>query len=690
MDPRSTQLATPDIVTVDVPPLALPISESTILQTLDYAESRGKTARAKLNLDQRTKTNIDFWAGHQVDESRLDRRYQEAHVDNVIRQDLENKIKLATGHVPDIFVSPPDKQDFNIEASRDIQAYLRDRLSGSVNKRLLKNGLRKLDLEFIGIIKVRYDKKYRRSVYELLDSKDVLFGEGAKVYEDGFTIDGTDVLFHYVEAPTQQVLNDFPSKAKELMSMLAAHGKDIPSRIVYTEATFSWYDREGNCMQGVAWRYGTVLLGAMKHPYYDWDNLKNNFFDRPRKNYILFSYSNLGRTVYEDTTDVEQGIPINRIINRRRRQITEIADRSVPKLAFMGGAMTKELASSISTNPNEAIILADGWEGEDIRGAMAVIPATPPNSILYNDLMDLRTRLNSMFAVQGATNVEVGKAAGESGVSKQITREGDLVTSDDITSFTLERVIYEMACWEMQLLRLFGDDDRPPMRITNTEGETEYIELTRQKIETDIQVVVIASSTNKQVRRADALQLLSAKAIDPYTLLEDLDVQNPRERMRRLHAFIQAQQVGDYSGYFEVLGIDPKTPFATEEDAKRDIEILRAGQLVQPRLPGEKYVSTFTALLRSPEWNDPKQFDERAKLMIQGHLARLRVLVEEEVAKRQASAGVPSGQPGMPGMVPPPPGGPETATAFQPPQQDSPLASAVRGAMTQRAQPQAS
>lgn len=683
-DPTQQRLATPDQITVDVNPLSLPISEATILQTLDYAEQRGRTARSKFDVDRRSQTNIDFWKGNQVDKTRLDARYQEAHIDNVVRQNLENKIKLATGHIPDIFVSPPDKQDFNLEAARDLQAYLRDRLGSSTNKRLLKNGLRKLDLEFIGIVKCRYDKVYKRSIYELLDSKYVLFGEGAKVYEDGFTIDGTDVLFHYVEEPTQQVLNKFPGKAQELMTALMATAKQIPSRIIYTEACFSWYDKDGHCNQGVAWRYGTVLLGSMKHPYYDWDNPQNNFFDRPRKNYILFSYSNLGEGVYESTTDFEQGIPINRIVNRRRRQITEIADRSVPKLAFIGGAMTKELAASISSNPNEAIILSDEFGGDDIDKAMAIIPATPPNPILYNDLMDLRGRLNSMFAVQGATNVEIGASAGESGISKQITREGDLVTSDDIMVITLERVIYEMASWEMQFERLFHDDDRPPLRITNTEGETEYVELNRQKIETDIQVVVIASSNDKQVRRADALQMLNAKAIDPYTLMEDLDVQNPRERTRRLYAFIQAQQTGNYDAYMKIIGVDPETPFATEEDAERDLDILRSGQQVQLRMPGEKYVSFFTSLINSPEFRDPQQYDEYSRALIMGHIKRLKALVDEEVAKQQAQAGVDGQMMGQ--AAPPPQGGPETATAFQPPPQQSPIAAAVSSTLAQRAQ----
>lgn len=663
METANHDLVTPDQVVIDTPPLHLPIEDSMIIGALDEAERNGMSLRARYNIDKRTKTNIDFWKGKQVDESKLDARFQMVHVDNVVRQNLENKIKLATGHMPDIFAAPPDKQDFNVEAARDIQNMLRDRLNSGTRKRLIKNGLRKLDLELIGIIKARWDNSKKESCFELVDSKDILFGEGSKVTEDGYTIDGTNVLFHYVEQDTQEVLNTFPKKAQDLMGMLGADGKKIPTRIRYTEAHFRWYGQDGSCNEGVIWRYGPLILEKMKQPYYDYDNPQINYFDRPRKPFMLLSYANLGETVYESTTDFEQGIPINRIINRRRRQITEISDRAVPKMVFSGNAMTKEQARNINPSPNEAVILNDTVT--DIRSAFATIPATPPNPILYNDLVDLRGRLDSLFATHGTTRGE--SRGSESGVSKQISREGDLVTSDDIADIVVERVVSEMAGWEMQFARLFFDDDRPPLRVTDRDGETEYIKMTREKIETDIQVVVKASSNDKQTIRADALQLLEAKAIDPYTLMESLDVNNPKERFRRLMAFVEAQKTGDYSKYTEVVGVNIDTHMANEEDAQRDIEALLQGQNVSIKLPSEKYVSTFMAFKQSPEYAN---LDEFAKAMIDHHIKRLQKAVDDEIAKKQDTEGVESqalmGPPGAANPQAPQ----QMAGAFQSPPQD--------------------
>lgn len=670
MDPSQQsqqQVAIPDQVVIQQSPLELPLSDEVILQTLQYAEQRGRTVRQQMDIDNRAKNNTDFWRGRQVDISRLDRRYQEMHVDNVLRESLENKIKLATGHVPDIFISPPDRQGFNTEAAQHLQSYFRDRLTSSTTKRILKNGLRKLDLDLIAILKCRYDPVRQTSVYELLESKNVLFGEGSRVNEDGFTIEGTHILFHYVEEETQQVLNRFPKKADELMRALGAQGREIPSRITYTEAHFDWYDNKGGCNQGVACRYGNVLLDSFKQPYFDYDNEEINYFDRPRKNFILFSYCNLGDSVYEATTDTEQGVPLNRIINRRRRQITEISDRAVPKLAFLGGAITKQMAENISPNPAEGILLDENYNAPDgdIGKAMAIIPAAPPNPILYNDLNDMRGRLRDMFATHGNTMGQVGNEP-QSGISKQISREGDLLTSDDISAIVLERVIFEMASWEMQFLRLFQDDDRPPLRITNAEGETDYIELNRNKVETDVQVVVKASSVDKQTRRADAIQLLGAQAIDPYSLLEDIGVNNPRERLRRLVSFIQASKSGSLDSYMQMLGIDMETPFATADDAQRDIAILQQGQEIEVKLPSEAYVAAFNSLVNSPQFHDPRQWSQYSQQLVIQYVNKLKQLVDQQMQQQQQQiSAMPPGA-GMPQQS----FMPQIANGFSSPQTD--------------------
>lgn len=655
-----TPAAQPDQIVIDTPPLYLPMADEDIIVLLNEAEQKAKAAKTKDKIDDRRKDNIRFYLGDQVDTSMLDMRYQMAHVDNIAGQSLDDQIKLASSKIPDIYVSPPDAQQYNLETARDLQQWLRERIDNSTIKRLIKNGLRDLNLELIAIIKPRWDYAGADFVFELIRPEDMLFGEGSLVLEDGFSIDGVPVTFQYVEEPTNVVLAKFKKKAEELKAAIAqkANNNELPSRIRYTEAHFRWYDQQGRLNEAVTWRYGNVILEAMKEPYYDYDNPKINYFDRPRKPYILLSYKNMGQGVYEATSTFEQAKPLNKIINKRRRQITEISDRAVPKMAFAGGAIDAEVARNISPSPNQGIMLNDAID--DIRKAFAVIPATPPNPILFNDLTDMRQRVQSMFAVSG--NGAAQQASSASGISKQISRESDLVTSDDIGEIVVERVVGEMVQWAMQFARLFYDDDRPPLRTTNEEGDTKFTELSRKKIETDIQTVVKASTNDKATRRDDAIQQLTGKVTDPYTFFEDIDSPNPKERTKRLIQFIKSQVAGDWTGYLAAIDIDLDQDQASEEDAMRDIEFIASGgQPTVDKVPSPAYVATLLAYISDPSPQaEFSQLDEQGKQRLNQHIAAVKQKVKHEATIQQGGgadqAGGAPGQPPQPGQPPGPAG----------------------------------
>jgi len=661
--PRTGAPATIEEVVVEHSPLYLPVEDAALISTIDEALNGARQQRSELKIDNRSKINNNFWGGIQVDEAALDRRYQMAHVNNVIYPDLENRIMLAAGRTPDIIVLPPDRDQQNVEASRSLQSVLRERIDSSTIKRLIKDGLRNLHTDFIGIIKPRWNPHTKDFTFDLLLSEDVYFGKGSKVPHDGYTIDGSDMVFQWVEEPVKVVMAKFPGKANELMQALASQNRDksaLPSHIRYLEVHFTWYDDQGKPIEGVCWKYQNIILDKMKQPYYNY-NGENNFFDRPHKPFILFSYQNRGRAVYDTTTTVEQAVPINRVVNKRSRQITEINDRAVPKLAFKGGAINAEMARNISTSPKEAIILTS--DVEDINKVMAQIPAQPPSRMLYEDLLYMTGRIDTMMATHGTTRGETGD---ESGVSKQISREGDLVTSDDLVDIVVERVVYEMTCWGIQFMRLFYDDDRDPVRLSDKNGDADFVSLNRDIINTKIDVIVKASTNDKQLRRADAIQMLEAKAIDPYQLFEDLDVPNPKERLKRLLAFQSgaAPQPGmppDYSAYLKVIGIslDEQDDIAEQQRAQADITALKSGQPASNQPPTESYVAEFIKFVNGEEF---AQLQPEIQQAIQAHIANLKQLAAQappaQGQPQQPGAPAPQGQPPA---APPQAGAPEMA-----------------------------
>jgi len=578
-------------IVVNSPPLSLPIDELEFLQIVEQKISESKKHQTdKLNLDERRIRNNNFWLGKHFDESDF-YSWQVPYVDNLIFRNTEKRISLAAGRMPDIIATPPNDTPDKRESARQIERFLDGKLNKETTKRMVKDGLRDEELDFIGAIKFWWDKNKGENgdfCYGLVRPERLILDHTGNIPHEGFTAENLEFIAEWIEEPLAVVLDTFPEKEKEIIQAVGStpEGKKRHqmTKIRYKEIWFTWYSTDGQVYKGVGWIYQSVVMGIKKNPYWDWDGYEKvvqdetgglnvqtfyrNHLEKPSHPYILISYRNLRHGPFSDTTTVEQGIPLQRTINKRGRQITEINDAAVPKLAFAGQYITKEEARRITHDPNEHIWLD---QADDINKAVQAFSAAPPNPILYQDLIGNRSELDALFSTQATTR---GQAVpNESGVSKQITREGDLVDSDDIVSVVVERIIYEMANWSLQLMKLFYKEPHYIKRL-GKDGEVTFLALSRDDIDDGVEVDVRASSVDKQMRQNLALQLESQKAIDPMTLYEDMDAPNPKERTERMLAFTMGQgDTGDgFATYREKVGIPqpamqtpPEQPVSPEQ-----------------------------------------------------------------------------------------------------------------------------
>lgn len=647
--------------------LSLPIEDVDLVSVIDEKIGLAKQHNSKLNIDARRKLNRDFWKGDQLDQSKLDLRYQVPYIDNIIYDDLETRISLAAGRMPDIIATPAADDDKSIQNARDIEDVLEYRINSSMMKRLIKDALRNYHLDFSAVIKCRWDKNKGENgdfVFELVRANRIGFDHTATIPHDGFTADNCDLIYEWIEEPLSVVLAKFPKKKDRLISVLGGqqsmNAKRLVSKIRYQECWFRWYSDSGELMYGTCWKYGKEVLDKEKNPYWDWggrtkieaneegkyesNKVYNNYFDQPRMPYILLTYQNLGEGILDDTTPVEQAISIQRVSNKRGAQITELADRVAPRYSFNASVMSKEEARRVDPkDPTESIWLDQAGQDADIRKGMMVTQSAAPPPILYQDQVGLRNRIDSKFSTHGTTRGETQPQ--ESGISKQITREGDLTTADDMSDIIVERVVYEMVNWALQMIKMFYD--KPHMiRFTGKDGEVLHREITQDHVEDGLIAEVKASSVDKQTRRADAMSLVQAKSIDPQTLFEDLDVDNPKERTKRLIAF-QNGPNDAYVGYMDEIEGDTEgaeEELMTAEQAQQDLQAVIQGQPVQPQgVPGDEYVAIFEQFTQSPEFQT--QPPEIQQAVIQ-YIQQLQQLVTEKVgANEQPQA--PAGQPAI-------------------------------------------
>lgn len=651
----SNRNLTTEQVTSNTPVLTDRLDEGQLVVILDQTIAEAQNKMSEKRINDRQDINRRYWKGQQVDTAKLDTRYQTAHVDNVVYQNTENRIVLASSRIPEITLAPPKDESELIARTKRAERSIRNRIDSNTIKRLIKDGLRHHEVDLIGIIKVRWDPRKGKQgdyVFELIDPKSVVFSSRSKIVHDGFTVEGVDVLVQWLEEPTQLVLSKFPAKAQQLKDLWGF--TQMPQKIRYAEAHFAWYNQQGELVEGVAWKYGNIILDQTRTPYYDYQGApwinpetgqfelkKRNHFDRPRKPFILFSYQNLQDWVYDTTTPLEQAIKINAIINRRERQITEIADRTIPKIvfnknAFKSGDAEKFVAQM--NNPRDHIQLTG--ENDDIRKAVMVIQGNAPDRILYEDVAALRGRIDSLFNTHGTTRGEVRSA--ESGISKQISREGDLAITDDIVDFVVERVVYEMASWGVQMQKLYYTTPRP-IRNLGRDGEVQYDETSAEDIDDDIEVMVKASATDPALRRANAQDFANAKVTDPYSYFEDMDVAMPKERVKRLVSWMRGSQ-DFYRDYMDMLGIQDEM-FDSTAKAQADLDKVINGDNVTPeQIPDQAYAETLVDFVQDEERMGA--LDEEQQQRVMEYIAKVRQMVDnqsnETGAPGQATQGLPA------------------------------------------------
>lgn len=657
---------TTEQITSSTPVLSLPLDDTQLNIVLNQVISESSAKLAEKKITERQDINRRFWRGAQVDSAKLDISYQTAHVDNIVYQNEENRIVLAASRVPEITLAPSKDDSELIEMTQRVQRSVRNRIDSNTIRRLIKDGLRHHDLDLIGIIKVRWDQNKGKNgdyVFELVDPKSVMFSARSKIVHDGFTAEKCDVIIHWIEEPTQLVLSKFPQKRAQLESMFGM--SQLPQTMRYAEAHFSWYDQQGKLVEGVAWKYDNIIMGSTRTPYFDYQGMpwinpetgqiemkQRNHFTQPRKPFILFSYQNLQDWVYDTTTPFEQAIKINSIVNRRERQITEISDRTVPKIifskkAFKSGDAEKYIAKM--NNPKDHIQLTG--DTEDIRKAVMVIQGNAPDRILYEDIAALRSRIDSLFNTHGTTRGDV--RSGESGIARQIAREGDLTITDDIVDFVVERVVFEMASWAVHMMKMYYTTPRP-IKNMGKDGEIMHDEVSSDDIDEDVEIIVKASATGPQERRANATTFANAKITDPYTFFEDMDVPQPKERTKRLISW-QRGQDDFYRNYMQMLGIKDEQ-FDSAAKAEDDIEKIVNGKRVDlDSMPDTKYVQTIADYMQSPQY---KNIGPEGQYAMQQHIAKMREMVNNQVqdASQQPqpqAAGIPAaagpqGQPATP------------------------------------------
>jgi len=588
-------------------PLALNLKDEDILRIIGKRVEDGETYWNKeLQLDEIRKNAEDYYLGKTVDEKDL-YEFQVPYRNNRILTAVETLLPMLTSQIPLPVVTEGRDTDESRELAHDLEDVL---LAGyddfGVRRAFNVVGRHILMGKRVGVLKYRFDPEAgeilpdggRKGaiVVEFVRPEKIVFDEMAS------DPDNIPLVAEYMDATIEELTLRFPDKKDDIFKhfgIVRGTKRQLARKVGYIEVWFTYYDDDGKVQEAVAYRLGeNLLLGATKNPNWNYDEFEQtedgkyqrlNYFDSPRKPYILVNHINTGKYVIDDTSLADQAQALQDVLEKRGRQIVENADQASSGLVLNSNMISQDDAGKLIGDPTEKIMV-DG----DVREAAARLPYNMLPAYVINDKNDARSEIDNIFGANAALR-------GEEQRGQKLL--GAMVLSQRANSGRLQTITnaFEDACGRpfglypamVQMMKVYWDEPEI-VRYTPDDGKTRFIEWKSDKIEDGVRVRVKAGSAipkDKQSKKNETVQL--APTLDPLTLAEGMDWPNAKEIAKRMvyYRFFMDKYLT------EVLADDGSM---VDSQAIGDIQALMQGQIPPvPEEPSKRYILTLTRFLES-------------------------------------------------------------------------------------------
>lgn len=527
--------------------------------------------KAGFNLEEARNKNERYYLGKQIDKSRL-YSYQIPFVDNQIFVGVQSIIAYISGRNPACEITPADKEPASKVMAQDLETAVNLHSEKWNFKKKLKTAVKNMYLKRIGIIKLRYDSVSDDIVPVALDPDNVILPKDCKHGEEPTFI--AEVCSDTVE----KLMYKFPDKKDAIVKALGRQRitpKLLSTVVAYNEVWFTDYSGDGP-VECVAWYLNDVILEKSKNPnyLYDEDGVQiKNFLDLPTKPYVFFNYLNSGRHLIDETTPVEQAIPLQDILNKRGRQIVENADTANSILVLKSGSISADEAENITRDPSQVLMLNTPAE-QPIQSSFGEIPPHMLPNYVMNDKQDIKAAIHNILGTPSQfrgddSNREVGTLGEARMMMSQASGRQDEII-DEIEA-SLDR--YFKLC--VQMMKVWYSDEKRFSSVDN-DGNYLFVGLSRESIP-DVANVTVQQGTlirqDKERRENVAMTLAKMGLIDPYNLFKDLSLKDADQRYESLIKFKMSP---------DALVSDVKSEIADRE-AYVDFALIMNGQEAEAR-----------------------------------------------------------------------------------------------------------
>lgn len=589
----------------------------------------------------------NMWLNKSFDENDLF-DYQVPYKDNRLFVAIETLVPLVLESPAEPVVSEADDSPASKELAYNVQRFLTTKTEECNIKTSLEGVARHVLMgKRIGIMKYYWDNSVGQ-----LQEDGTRFGDfkfdvirPERVVFESHSMDPEDVplIAEGKESTVEELGIMFPEKKDELWKAVGVQRgtqRQLNQRIGYREVWFNFFDKKTKQKtEAVSWKYNNVILGKIKNPNWNYDETETdtfgrihslNFYNRPRKPYILFNYLNLNKYIMDDTSLIEQAAVQQDILNKRGRQIVENADQANAGLIFNSEMVNNDDVANLTGDPGEKIMATGNVNEAAARLPMNVLP-----DYVIQDKVDARNEIDNIFATHAPVRGEKSNAPT---LGQEIMSQRSDIGRVKVLASALEKGTTKVYEAMLQMAKVFYTDEMA-VKYTSKSGATEFIPFSSKTIQDGITLRVKAGSqlpVDKITKHNEAIQ--TATMTDPLTLAEGLDMPDATEAAKRMTFY----KLMPDRYLTEILGVTDEG--GPDYGAMQDIESINEGREPEKRQGVSKeYIATYDNYLRSPG------FGTLLPMMQEAH----RALVQKYIDESKQTMGMeqpPEGQPpeGMP------------------------------------------
>lgn len=528
--------------------------------------------RKSYNLEEARKNNERYYLGKQIDTSKL-YNYQVPYIDNQIYVGAQAVMAYVSGQSPACEIVPEDDTTQSQVMAQDLETAVNIHTERHQLAKKIKAAVKNMYTKRIGVIKLKWDDNIKDVVPIAVDPERLILDKDCKLGEEPTFI--AEICTDSVAA----LIKKFPGKEAAIMKGLGRARKTpklMGQIVAYNEVWFTDETAEYGEQECVAWYFGDVVLDKIKNPNYLYDKegiAIQNFIDAPTKPYVFFNYINDGSSLIDQTTPIEQAIPLQDILNKRGRQIIENADTANSILVLKSGSISTEDAGNITRDPNQVLML-DAPPEQPIASAYGEIaPHLLPNYVIQ-DYQNIKNSLHNILGTPSQFRGDDSKRdVGTLGEAKMIQsqaggRQDEIVRE---VEYSIDRY-YRLL---VQMMKVYYDEKKP-FAARDNDGKFIYVELSRESMPNIASISVSHGSLLRNDReRQENVSMTLAKMglIDPYNLFKDLSLKDADKRYEALVKF----------------KVDPTTLVSdvksevNDREAYIDFAVIMNGQEAEPR-----------------------------------------------------------------------------------------------------------